>query len=365
MSNEHEFKNAPPHQVDTGSEALEEALRGSFKIVQILMVLLVVLFLTSGMFTVGPSEKAMILHLGKPVGEGDKALLGAGWHWAWPYPFDEVVKVKISEIQEIKSTVGWFAQSPEQEALDQEPPAGPSLNPAVDGYVVTGDGSIAHSKVTLRFHVEDPIRCVFGFAGDASGAFNLAGMSNAVQNAVNNALLTTAARFTVDEILTTDKTRFQDAVTRRVDELVRAQDLGIGVDQCTVQSRAPRQLRDAFARVNIASQNRSKEINDAHAEGSKTLAEAGSEAQRRINTAEVESAELVKSLSADVERFQKLRPSYERNSDLFKQQALIAAMGNVLTNAQFKAMLPSPTDGKSSELRLLLNAEAAQAKPQK
>src|SRR6266581_2084010 len=127
MSNENEIKTpVPPHQVDTGSEALAEALRGSFKIVQVVMVLLVILFLGSGMFTVGPSERAIILHLGKPVGEGNQALLGSGWHWAWPYPIDEVVKVPITEIQQLRPTIGWFAQTPEQEALDQDPPAGGS-----------------------------------------------------------------------------------------------------------------------------------------------------------------------------------------------------------------------------------------------
>ena len=42
------------------------------------MVLLVLLFLASGFFTVGPQERAIILRFGKPVGEGEKALLGPG-----------------------------------------------------------------------------------------------------------------------------------------------------------------------------------------------------------------------------------------------------------------------------------------------
>src|SRR5258706_5024236 len=117
------------------------------------MVELDAVFLVSGMFTVGPQEKAIILHLGRPVGEGNQALLGAGWHWAWPYPIDEVVKVPITEIQQLRSTIGWFAQTPEQEALGQDPPAGGSLNPAVDGCVVTSAGNIRHSRATLRFYI--------------------------------------------------------------------------------------------------------------------------------------------------------------------------------------------------------------------
>jgi hypothetical protein len=46
---------APPAE-DAGSQALAEALRSSFFIVQIIMVVLVLVFLFSGFYTVGPQE---------------------------------------------------------------------------------------------------------------------------------------------------------------------------------------------------------------------------------------------------------------------------------------------------------------------
>src|SRR5215831_4344437 len=104
----------PDRPVDTGSEALTEALRSSFWIVKVVMVLLVIVFLGSGFFTVEPQEQAMIIRLGRPVGEGQKALLGPGLHWSFPYPIDEYVKVPISAIQRVSSTVGWYATTPEQ-----------------------------------------------------------------------------------------------------------------------------------------------------------------------------------------------------------------------------------------------------------
>src|SRR5690349_15064918 len=78
--------------LDAGSRALEEALRSSFYIIQIVMVILVVVFLGSGITTVGPQEKAVILRFGKPLSAGPEQLLGPGFHWAFPYPIDEVVK---------------------------------------------------------------------------------------------------------------------------------------------------------------------------------------------------------------------------------------------------------------------------------
>ena len=93
---EHEQPSAggplPPE--DAGSQALAEALRSSFAIVKVLMVVLVVVFLGSGIFQVKPQVRAVRLHYGRPVGEGTKALLGPGLHWSWPYPIDEVVMIK-------------------------------------------------------------------------------------------------------------------------------------------------------------------------------------------------------------------------------------------------------------------------------
>src|SRR3954454_5548206 len=106
---------APELPEDSGSQALSEALRSSFRIVQVVMGLLVVVFLCSGIFQVGPQEKAVVLRFGKPLGEGTNALLSAGLHWSFPAPIDEVVKIPITQQQIVKSTVGWYFTTPEME----------------------------------------------------------------------------------------------------------------------------------------------------------------------------------------------------------------------------------------------------------
>src|SRR5215467_2201707 len=115
----------PERPVDAGSEALTEALRSSFWIVKVVMFLLLIVFLGSGFFTVEPQEQAMIIRLGRPVGEGQKALLGPGLHWSFPYPIDEYVKVPIAAIQRVSSTAGWYATTPEQEMAGTETPSLP------------------------------------------------------------------------------------------------------------------------------------------------------------------------------------------------------------------------------------------------
>jgi modulator of FtsH protease HflK len=338
--------------VDPGATALAEALRSSFVIVKAVMVVLLVVFLGSGFFKVGPDERAIILRLGKPVGAGEAALLGPGLHWSWPYPIDEYRKVSISGIQRVTSSVGWYATTPEQELAGTEPMAGPTLNPAVDGYVLTADGNIAHARATLTYRIADPITFVFNFVN----------ASNAVQNALDNALHFAATQYPVDNILTRDKIGFSETVRRRTTELATRQNLGIVVEQCTVEGIPPRQLRDAFANVLKAEIARSKALNEARSHENQVTNKAGADAQSRLNLAESERVRLVAEVKSRADVFLALLPKYNENPGLFVQQRLTESLGRVMTNVQDKIFLTEGDNGRTKELRLLLNRELPKAK---
>ncbi len=370
MSEHHHHSSAPennaPELQDSGSRALAEALQSSFVIVKIAMAALVVIIFAAGIFTVGPQEKAIILRFGKPQGEGQKMLLSAGLHWSLPYPIDEVVRIPITEIQKVTSSVGWYAMTHEQEvafeALGTEPQAGPSLNPAFDGYAVTADKNIIHARATVSYHIEDPRTAIFNFASGTNHEFNLAGISNAVQNVANNALIATAARYNVDDILTRDSAGFQDAVRHRVRELAEREQLGVGIDDCQIRSEAPRQLKDVFAQVTTARQNRDKLYSEAQAEQSRILSEADAQANSITNTAESTRHRYVEYLQADARAFTELRPKYESNPNLFAQLEVSRAMAVILANVGEKKFLPTHANGKPAELRLMLNNELPQQK---
>jgi len=337
----------PETPMDAGSQALAEALRSSFAIVKVVMVLLVLLFLASGFFTVGPQERAIILRFGRAQGEGEKALLLPGLHWSFPYPIDESIRVSISGLQQVRSSVGWYAVTPEQELSGAEPPAGATLNPIAEGYALTGDANIIHTKATLTYRIKDPVRYVFSFVN----------ASNAVQNALDNALLRAASRFRVDDVLTRDIAGFQEVVRRQVTQSAEQQDLGILVEQCAVQSVPPRQLKDAFANVLKAEVTRSKVLNEARGSENQVTNKASADAESRINLAQSDRARLVSDVGAQAERFQEILPQYQDHPALFAQQRLTETLGRVLTNVQDKIFLSDSADGKPKELRLLLNRE--------
>jgi modulator of FtsH protease HflK len=349
----HDHGPSAPEVQDAGTQALAEALRSSFFIVKIVMLLMVVAFIGSGFFTVGASEKAVILRFGKPVGEADKTLLGPGWHWSFPYPIDEVVRITNSAEQSVQSTVGWYFTTPEQELSGEELPAGPTLNPAIDGYLITADHDIVHSRATLTFHVTDPIAYTFDF-------------SNAeltVQNTLNNALLYAAANFNADDILLNRQTEFREAVQTRVTDLSDQEHLGIEVDNCEVQSIPPRQLSLVFFGIIDAREKSASAISSAQSTATNTWLNAEARAIALTNQAAVDSANYVSFVKADADHFNKLLPQYRTNAALFAEQQVNLAMAEVLTNAGDKWFIPQHADGKSGELRLQLNPEPPEPNP--
>lgn len=358
----HDAAPEPPPEApmeDSGTQALADALKSSFLVVRVVMAGLILLFFASGIFTVGPQEVAIKLLFGAPTGTGEAALLKPGLHWSFPYPINEIVKIPKDQIHTVVSSAGWYPVTAQQELAGQEPPAGPTLNPAADGYTLTADGNIMHVKATLRYRISDPVAYEFNFAV----------ASNLVQNALNNALHHASAHFTVDKATRQDIAGFKEKLMGRVQQLVTAQNLGIEFDPrgCDVTAIPPRQVKAAFDAVLEAENDKRKTINTAQGEANTTLTKAQAEADAVRNAGRADATRIVQSAQADADYFLARLPEFDRNKQLFRDRRLTETMAIVLANAQEKYFLVERTDGTPRDLRILLNREplkpAAQKQP--
>jgi membrane protease subunit HflK len=342
MSDEH-LHQAPPAE-DAGSQALGDALRSSFFIVKIIMVLLVLAFLGSGFFTVGPQEKAILVRLGKPVGEGENALLSPGFHWAFPKPIDAIERVPFTSVLEADSTVGWMF-TPEERRRGEVPGPSPqsSLDPATITYALSADTNIVHVVASLRYRITDPIRYHFDFIDAATF----------VTNDLNNALLYATAQFPVDDVLTRNRTAFKEAVTARFDDLVHSQNLGIHREQLEVDAAAPGFLYNKFNEVVATTQKRDTSKKQAETYATSTLATARGKAATQMYEAESASSNLVNMITAEAKKFDEVRGEYERDPDFFQRVRQAAALEVIYTNAVEKILIPAGTH----EVRLNLSRE--------
>jgi membrane protease subunit HflK len=336
----------PPSPDDTGSQALSEALQSSFFIVKLAMVVLVLFFLGSGFFTVGPQQQAIKLRFGKPVGEGTNALLGPGFHWALPRPIDEVTNISIGQFQVAESTVGWYAVDAQGNPVTGNPPP-PSINPAAESYALTSDANIIHVHVSMRYRITDPISYLFDYVNAATF----------VTNALNNAVLFASANYSADEALTRKVEAFRETVSTRVEELLRTQKLGIKIEQIDVKTVPPRQLDAAFRAVSQSSVDRQKTNTLALAYSNSIISEARGKALAITNTANAEYTAMIADLRTEETNFLSQLPRYQTNPILYAELLQVQTMRRVLTNAQERMFIPSRMDGKPRQLWLQLNRE--------
>jgi membrane protease subunit HflK len=321
--------SAPITPEDAGSQALAEALRSSFAIVRIIMVILVVVFFASGIFTVRSQEKAIVLRFGRPVGTPEQQLLGPGLHWSFPYPIDEVVHIPISQVQTVTSTTGWYATTPEAEAAGNEPEPGGSLNPASDGYTLTSDGNIIHIRMALRYRINNPLDYVLNFVS----------ASNVVQNALDSAIIHASTQFTVDQALRLEFVALRERILANVRQRVDQQGLGISIDNDPfLVVMPPRQVKKAFADVIAADQDRGKTVSEAQGYASSVRNRAAGDAQIVVNEGKTEADRLLQSVAADAQYFQDQLPHYQSNPELFLARLQTETLQRILTNAQDKIL---------------------------
>lgn len=352
MSDEHSILTKPvapeaPIPDDPGSQALASALKSSFSIVKFIMLGLVLVFLGSGFFTVKEGSQAIILRFGKPVGEGERALLGPGYHWAWPAPIDTVTNCAIKSIQVAESTVGWYSGGSPFGVGPEINSGGNSLNPAVDSYALTSDANIIHIAGQVRYRVTDPIRFLFDFS-DA----NLF-----VTNALDNALIYAASQFNVDDALIAKPAALRERAAARLKQLVEAQKLGITVEQVDVKAMPPQSLVPKFQEYLQATIKRDNALSLAESYTNQVSSVARAEFESRTNKANADRVLTVQLVNAEAKKFEDLLPKYEANPQLFTSIRQMETLQRVYANVQDKYPVPHRMDGKPLEVRIQVNRE--------
>lgn len=341
---------SPPPQVeDAGTQALAEALGSSFRIVKLLMVILVIAFLASGIFTVNPNEVAVLLRFGKPAVTESGELLRPGLHWSFPYPIDEIVRIPLGQSRTVVSATSWYATTPEMEAAGQPPPALPYLRPGIDGYTLTADNAIIHARATLKYRLHE--RGAVGFT------FNYADPDALLKDVLDNALYFASTRFTADAAIFAEKERFTALVRDRINQGLQELGLGITIETIDVQTSAPIDVRNAFDEVLNAQQIYSTRVSEAEAYARGATNTAIGQASVIEGDGLTRSNQLVQIAAAEAKSFSDQLPHYQSNPQLFKQRLLTETMRHVLTNAQDKFFVPARQDGAPRELRIQLNRE--------
>lgn len=341
--------------LNAGQAALQDALRVSVRLLRWIMVVLLLVYLASGVFIVQQHEKAMVLRFGKLQGRGVQAILGPGLHWTWPKPIAEVVRVPAERVQTLETDAFWyFDNTPPGMPMPPEmarPPAPPTLDPQRDGYALSGDANLLHSRWAVRYKVSDPI----------AYAFHTEDLARTLETELRHAVVRTSARMSIDRALRTEIASYRDAVEIALREGCNDLGLGVQIDGVEILALAPpRQVGNAFDVVSQSEQQLDEAVSGARKYAVRAINEAKGKADRIRAEGRSASEEFLSDIRAHADAFKRILPQYRENPDgvaTLRLQDTIRRIGPLLED---KYLIHGPAAGQRQEVRIRLSPEQKQ-----
>lgn len=256
--------------MDPANQSLAEALRITFRLLQLAMVVLVVLYIGSGFQSVRANERGVRLVFGDVAAQD----LRPGFHFSPPYPIGELVKVDVGNKELNIDRMFWPYVEPgrENQAVDQLRQSS-SLSPDQDGFLLTADGAIAHTQWRVQYSRADASR----YAASVYPEHETGMIRAAVQRGIVRAI----AEVEIDALLKQGVSEDGSvalrakAIAQQTLQEMGVDGTGLEIAQLSLSAKIPpAYLRDAFNSVLEASSNASKAREDAQREGNTTLSNA-------------------------------------------------------------------------------------------
>lgn len=316
------------------AHAILSALRSSIRILRWGMLVLVLIYLCSGITVVKPNERGLILRFGRALPKSAPP----GLLLAFPAPIDEVVMLPAKSVQEVVLD----AWTPNDDSWRD------SLHPARDPYTITGDVNIVRARFSVRFQVADPIAYEFG-------ARERENLRNAICYQCACRVL---ASMNVDDVLTTRRDFIgQESMRLAQEELDR---LGLGIQLLAFETREinpPAPVLPAFQDVVSAKVEAKTLVEPARSRHASLIPEATAEAYRIQQEAESYAQGLIAKAQGEVSAFLALLKEYRANPGTVHTRLYAEMLEKVLPKVRVSNVVPSDR----GEVRILISPQKPDA----
>ena len=263
------------------------------KYLRILVVLVLVGICLSGIRIIKSGEVALILRFGRLVGETrEEQVHDAGLLLAFPYIIDEVITVPTSSVME-------------QSVTTYHTPTGTDTK--AGSYVITGDSNVAILTASVKYVVSDPV----------DYALNVSNISDMINGAVSNAMLTEAASTDVDDLLTAGKDAFATRSLERAEKGLT----NVGVDLTSLELTKvsmPSEVKTIYDQVNSATVSAATTIENAENYRQTLIPYAESLASTAVSTASAEKVLATADAQTALTEFWGLLEEYKTNPDVVR-----------------------------------------------
>ncbi len=284
---------------------------GDFK--KFVPLIVVVLWLLSGIYIIGPNAQGVVRRFGKMV-----RITGPGPHYRIPWPIEAVDKPKVKQVKRLE--VGFKTVYP-------GPPARYQFIQA-ESIMLTGDEQIVDAQITVQYQIKDAADYLFNVR-------DLEGPGGALKDASEVALRQVVGQRPIDDVLIEEKLQIEIDTTKFLQQIMDGYNSGLRIIEVKLQTvRPPEAVVAAFNDVVSAKEDRERLIKQAEGYREDIIPKARGEAESRIRAAEAYKEERVKHAQGSAKKFLTVLKEYNKAKAVTRKRLYLETMEQVLPQVQ-------------------------------
>ena len=304
------------------------------------------LWLATGIYTVRPNEVGLNLIFGKYVGK-----TAQGLNYNLPYPIGSVFKPEVTNVNTVE--VGFRAVDAGRRTGMRDIPE--------ESLMLTGDENIVDIDVIVQWQIDPGIPENF--------VFNIRDPLTSIKAVAEGAMREIIGRRNIQPILTTDRAQIEAEVKGLMQETLDSYKSGVQVRLIQLQKvDPPSQVIDSFRDVQAARADQERLQNEAQTYANRVLPESRGKAVQMIQGAEAYREQTVAEARGQASRFNAVYEQYKNAPGVTRERLFIETMERVFGGMD-KVIVDQRGNGQGIVPYLPLNElqqrrAAPQAQPQ-
>ena len=290
--------------------------RSGGAIILALIPVIAIVWLATGIYTVGPEEQAALRTFGRFVAIADQGL-----HWHWPGPVGTRNVVAVTNTRRLE--LG-FRSSPN----------GSTTPVQIESEMITGDENIVDVQVVVQYRISNLRSFLFEVddPGDPDRQISPGNPDGeTLRDITETAVRQVVGARNIDDVLTTEKEQVQASILDKMRELTRDYNTGIDVLQVLLQNvNPPAEVQDAFEDVVRAREDRERDINLAEAYKAAQIPQATGAAAQIVEEADGFKRGRIERARGEAEGFEAILTSYEISPDVTRTRLYLEAVERIL-----------------------------------
>jgi membrane protease subunit HflK len=300
------------------------------RLVLVAVVVVVAVWLLSGIYFVGPAHVGVVLRWGRAL---DRAS-SPGVHLKAPWPIDSVVRLDAARVRRIEigfrtrdvpRTVTEVAAEFYATLWESRHAAGTYEKLPEEALRLTGDENIVDLNIVVLYRVSEPYAYLL----------NVAEGEDLVRFSTESMVSTVAGSLAIEDVLTVEREELEGVLVSSVQSLLDDAVSGVEIVGIRLQDmHPPLEVVPSFRDVSSAREDMDRIMNEAYAYANEVVPKARGDAERLLLEAQAYRSERSARARGDADRIIAMAKEYRRAKQVTEDRLYIETMEELLTGIE-------------------------------